>query len=453
MEVLFFTEFSKRKNSTKVPNDELGITKTVYLKGTTDKVNPTFFLNGADDYVYCKAWGMYYFVHRIGYDIDGAQMVYCNIDVLATFKEQILSTKSFVKYSSSSFNRKIIDDRVARITDTIWNHEEYPSVFVDSETDFNNEYVFFVTVGGEYSGEVYDGGYNYYVFTETGWNDFCALLCNGDYDEDIKKFFASVDSGLISCRRMPIKPESLPTTGVESIRIGRVNIDYPALKLSQRYIHRTIHAEIPTYKSDFNQWSPYVRLKIYIPFIGTVDLPTDLFKDDTVLIDYVIDLVSGQMDVHICHNSLNNIVQTYTTEIGGQLPTSVNNVNLAKVAAHGASAVGLLAAKNVVGAMAQASMAVSSGLSDNIGNKGSFGGGRSEVLQSQFILYSIYWSSVFSPDNADFTALYGRPCYNVKKIGDLTGYVETIDFRIDISSLDVFKDMINSLMDSGVYLE
>lgn len=453
MEVLFFTEFSKRKNSTKVPDDTKGIAKTVYLKMNTDKLNPTFWLKGTDNYVYCKAWGMYYFIHRIGYDIDGAQIVYCNIDVLATFKEQILSTKAFVKYSSTSFSRKIIDDRIPRLTDTTWNHEEYPSIFVDSETDFKNEYVFFVTVGGEYSDGAYEGGYNYYVFTETGWNDFCALLCNGDYDEDIKKFFASVDSGLISCRRMPIKPESLPTTGVESIRIGRVNISYPALKLSQRYIHRTIHAEIPTYKSDFNQWSPYVRLKIYIPFIGTVDLPTDLFKDDTILIDYVVDLVSGQMDVHICEHSLNNIVQTFTTEIGGQLPTSVNNVNLAKVAAHGASAVGLLAAKNVVGAMEQAAMAVSSGLSDNIGNKGSFGGGRSEVLQSQFILYSIFWQPVFSPDNADFTALYGRPCYKVMELTNLSGYIETIGFRIDMSELDLIKEMINNFMNSGVYIE
>ncbi len=453
MEVLFFTEFSKRKNSTKVPNDATGITKTVYLKGTTDKINPTFYLKGTDDYVYCKAWGWYYFVHRIGYDIDGAQMVYCNIDVLASFKAQILGTRAFVKYSSSNYSNKIIDDRVTRYTDTTWNHESYDSIFVDSEADFKNEYVFFVTVGGEYSQGGYSGGYNYYVFTETGWNDFCALLCNGDYETDIKKFFASVDSGLISCRRMPIKPESLPTEAVDGIRIGRVSIPYPALKLSQRYIHRTIHAELPVYKYDFNQWSPYTRLKMYIPFIGTIDLPTDLFKDDTVLIDYVVDLVSGQMDVHICHNSLNNIVQTFTTEIGGQLPTSVNNVNLAKVAAHGASAVGLLAAKNVVGAMEQAASAVSAGLSDNIGNKGTFGGGRSEVLQSQFILYSIYWQPVFNPANTDFIELYGRPCYKVLSLSELTGYVQTIDFSIDLSALDVIKDSINSLMDTGVYIE
>ena len=433
--------------------DSDGVVKTVHFKSTTDKINPTFFLKGTDDYVYCKAWGMYYFVHRISYDIDGAQMVYCNLDVLATFKADILNTKAFVKYSSSNYSAKIIDDRIARYTDTTWNSNEYDSIFVDSETDFQNEYVFFVTVGGEYSQGAYTGGYNYYVFSETGWNDFCAMLCDSTFEVDIKKFFADVDSALISCRRMPVKTASLPTESVSSIRIGRVDIPYTALKLSGRYIHRTIHATIPTYKTDFNQWAPYVRLKMYIPFIGTVDLPTDLFKDDTVLIDYVLDLVSGQMDVHICHHSLNNIVQTFTTEVGGQLPTSVNNVNLAKVAAHGASAVGLLAAKNVVGSLEQAASAVSAGLSDNVGNKGSFGGGRSEVLQSQFILYSIYWSSVMSPNNQDFIDVYGRPCYKVLQLTNLTGYVQTIDFRIEISSLDVIKDMINSAMDAGVYIE
>lgn len=453
MEVIFFTNFSKRKNSTKQPIDSEGEVREVKLKGQCDLLNPTFFLTGVTGYVYCKAWGNYYFIHRVGYDIDGAEYVYCNIDFLATWKSAILNTKAYVKYSSSSYERKLIDNRIPRWTDVVWRLNEYPSIFVEDTSDFNNEYVFFVTVGGEYSSSAYDGGYNYYVFTETGWNDFCALLCNGDWDDDIRKFFASVDSGLISCRRMPIKPESLPTENVESIRIGRVNIPYPALKLSQRYIHRTIHAELPLYYNNFEQWSPYMRIKLYIPFIGTVDLPTDLLRSQNLLIDYVVDLVTGQMDVNVCTQGLNDIIATYSTEVGGSLPTSVNNVNMAKVAASGVSAIGLLAAKNVVGALEQAAESVSAGLTDNIGNKGTFGSGRSEVLQSQFILYSIHWTPNFSPDNQDFIDFCGRPCYKVRSLLELTGYVETIKFSVDISALDTVRDMINSAMDSGVYLE
>ena len=451
MEVIFFTNFSKRKNSTKQPIDSEGEVREVKLKGQCDMMNPMFFLTGVTGYVYCKAWGNYYYIHRVGYDIDGAEYVYCNIDFLATWKNSILASKAYVKYSSSKYSDKIIDDRIGRLTDTTWHHDIGESIFDNENVD--DEYVFFITVGGEFSSTAYEGGYNYYVFTETGWNDFCALLCNGDYETDIKKFFASVDSGLISCRRMPIKTESLPTEGVESIRIGRVNIDYPALKLSQRYIHRTLHMEIDNYQNDYNQWSPYTRLKMYIPFIGTIDLPTDQFKDKNVLVDYVVDLVSGQMDVHICHKSLQNRVITLSTEVGGQMPTSVNNVNLAKVAAHGASAVALMASKNVVGAMEQAAGAISAGLSDNIGNKGTFGGGRSELLESNFILYSINWTKVFNMPNADYLALYGKPCYQVIPLSDLTGYVQTIGFSIDISALDQVRDMINTAMDSGVYLE
>ena len=123
MEVLFFTEFSKRKNSTKQPDDTKGIVKSVALKGQTDKTNPTFMLHGTEDYVYCKAWGMYYFVHRIGYDIDGAQIVYCNIDVLATWKAAILNTSAFVLLSTSNYSPLLTDTRVPMLADTEVEHE------------------------------------------------------------------------------------------------------------------------------------------------------------------------------------------------------------------------------------------------------------------------------------------------------------------------------------------
>lgn len=452
MEVLFFTEFSKRKNSTKVPNDELAIVKNVRLKSTTDKMNPTFLLNGTEDYVYCKAWDMYYFVHRIGYDIDGAQMVYCNLDVLATFKERILNTKAFVKYSSTYYNTRIIDARIPRLTDTAIRHNTYPSVFDDENLD--NQNVIFVTIGGENSQTAYYGGYNAYQFTETGWNDLCAKLCDDTLINDIKKFFTDAASGLISTRRMPIKTSALPIGPVSSINVGRASISYPAHELTKRYIHPDpIEMEIPLYRTDFNEWSPYRRLKLYIPFIGTVDIPTDLFHDKTIILDYTIDLITGLMEINLCSHSLNNKLMTFSTEVGGQLPTSVNNVNLLKVASNGVNAIGAVATGNPIGALEQAANAVSTGLTDNISSKGIFGGGRSEFLGTDFILYAIDWQPVFNANNADYIALHGRPCYQVTSLENLTGYVETVGFDIDMSALDVIKDMINNYLNSGIYIE
>lgn len=460
MEILLFEHFSKRANSTKRPDDSTGIIKDVRIKGNfgfenqnqstkCSLVYPSFFLADATHYSYLKAWGNYYFVDGVAYDIDGAQYINCTIDVLATWKDEILSTTAYVKYSSSNFNKRIIDQRIPRLTDVAIRHNTYDTIF--DETADN---VFFITVGGENSGTAYRGGYNYYSFSEMGWNDLCAKLCNDDFIDDIKKIFMDVSSGLISSRRMPIKTSEIPRGSVSSIDIGRASITYPAYKLTQTYIHPDpIEMTIPLYKDDFNEWSPYRRLKLYIPYIGTIDLPTDLYHDDSIILDYVVDLTTGLMEVNICAHSLNNKLMTLSAEIGGQLPTSVNNVNLLKVASNGAGAIGSVAMGNPIGALEQAASAVSTGLTDNITTKGIFGGGRSEFLGTEFILYAIDWQPVFNANNANYIALHGRPCYQVIPLTELTGYVETINFSIEIASTTNIRNMINSKLDSGIYIE
>lgn len=460
MEVLLFTNFSKRKNSTKRPDDSTGILKDIKIKGNfgfenqnqsvkCSLVHPSFFLADAEHYSYLKAWGNYYFIDTVAYDINGAQYITCTIDVLATWKTEILGTTAYVKYSSSQYDTRIIDTRIPRKTDVAIRHNTYESIFDESADN-----VFFITVGGENSSTAFRGGYNYYMFTEYGWNGLCAKLCNDDFLDDIKKIFVDVASGLISARRMPIKTSEVDIEDVSAIDIGRASITYPANKLASTYIHPDpIEMTIPLYKDDFNEWSPFRRLKLYIPYIGTIDLPTDIFHDNTILLDYVVDLTTGLMEINICAHSLNNKMITLSAEVGGQLPTSVNNVNLLKVASNGASALGAIATGNPVGALEQAASAVSTGLTDNITSKGIFGGGRSEYLGTDFILYSIDWQPVFNANNADYIALHGRPCYRVIPLTNLTGYVETINFSIDIASTTDIKDMINSALDTGIYIE
>ena len=454
MEVIFYSEFSKRRNSTKNPESSgaisFSVTKEVKLKGECSRISPKFFVGDVSGYVYCKAWGWYYFISNISYDINGAQYIECDIDVLGTWKEAILNTKAFVKYSTSNYDKYVVDSRIARRADTSVVHSTHESIFTDEEPD--NEFVLFITIGGEYSSTAYDGGYNYYAFSETGWNDFCAYLCNADFEDNIKKIFTDVVGGLISARRVPIKTSELPLQEVSSIRVGRAEIPYPAWKLSARYIHKSFTLSVPSYPATFEHWHPYMRVKLYIPYIGPVDIPTDQYGQD-ILVDYVVDLTSGQMDVNLCRHNINNKLMSLTSEVGGQLPTSVNNVNMLKVAANGASAIGALAAGNAVGAVAEAASAVSTGLTDHISSKGSFGAGRSEILGSDFVLYKIMWQRVSNFHEADFYEICGGPNYTVRSLEGLEGYVQTIDFSVDISAPDVVKAMINESMDSGVYLE
>ena len=82
---------------------------------------------------------------------------------------------------------------------------------------------------------------------------------------------------------------------------------------------------------------------------------------------------------------------------------------------------------------------------------GSYGGGWSEVLLSNYELVTFVKESQTDPST--LTELYGRPCMKVRQIQGLTGYVQTIGFAIDIPAVSEIRDLINSAMDKGVYIE
>ena len=83
---------------------------------------------------------------------------------------------------------------------------------------------------------------------------------------------------------------------------------------------------------------------------------------------------------------------------------------------------------------------------------GSYSGGRSEYA-SRFIQLTVEkYLTANEPDN--LTEIEGRPVCKVDELSSyLNGYIQTKGFSIEVSALDTVRDMINSAMDSGVYLE
>ena len=217
MEVLFFRNFSKRSNSTKQPNDEDGELREVRLKGQCDVRSPMFFLTGCDDYVYCKAWNNYYFIHRVGYDIDGAQYVYCNIDYLATWKAQILATNAFVLYSSSEYNRWIKDDRCPIII----KGSEY--VFSQSSITYGGDTLFFAsedeTVLLTTISEAF--GIWTWVLSESDLENLMTdIFSNQTILDALLDQFGDINNAIVSVIRLPIRPSHISDTHDSAICIG-----------------------------------------------------------------------------------------------------------------------------------------------------------------------------------------------------------------------------------------
>lgn len=119
MATVSFGTFSKRINSTKQPVS-LSDQRTVTLKEDCSQDNPIFICTGNNfNYNYCSWNGHYYFIDDIISLRNNEVEIHCNMDVLATYKSEILATTQFVSYASEftegsglSFDNWLADTRI-----------------------------------------------------------------------------------------------------------------------------------------------------------------------------------------------------------------------------------------------------------------------------------------------------------------------------------------------------
>lgn len=131
MEITLY-KFSKKVNSTARPTGN-GTVVNVSLKSNvpvansfdqsadTYLTNPVFFLSTIDSgvsgdvnaYNYCRAFGHWYWIRNIEISLDGSYTFFCEIDVLASFRTNIIGSRQYVSYGSADVNRNIDDTRIA----------------------------------------------------------------------------------------------------------------------------------------------------------------------------------------------------------------------------------------------------------------------------------------------------------------------------------------------------
>ena len=468
MEIILFTNFSKRRNSTKQPNDSSGRTKSVTLKDKCSIMNPSFFLADAEQYVYLKAWGYYYFIDSIEYDINGASYIRCTMDVLASFRTNILATSAFVKYSSSDYDVNILDTRITQLVTSDYTVHDYN---FDEETPmFHNAGTYILTV----TNDTY--GVTHYAMDTQTLQGFLHDLINASNNiiENIVLRYGGLFSSIMSLRWLPVLEDVLPIAGYgEHIEIGLANFEITADRLTTNphfTVGKTI--TIPWHYTDFRRHSMYTNIFITLPYIGKVEIdPMEVMGIDTLRITYTVNALTGTADVLIVKDNLGSekVIATYNATIGRTLPISVTSIDAEGALAGMSSIVNagtdmfagsmtdyptlteqefLSDTKTAVNGLLKGVLARLKGSTTSIGT---YSGTCYEARIGSPIIEVISRDCRTTPE--ELTALYGRPCDKVRTMSSLSGYVETVGFFINVSCLRDIKEKINKQMDTGVYLE
>lgn len=471
MVIRVFTDFTKRKNSTKQPAGGQQI--NCVLKEDTSLLRPVFILDQAiANYSYVQAFGNYYFVSDV-VNLDAHRCeVHCTLDVLATYKADIVNYPAFVERAASAFDPFVNDNLLSNQQNV--TYLDYAS---SSMTKLGGSGFVTQVLSGD-SSDNDSGGVVLYATPDL--MPFRQLLQPSAYsatdiqnwiDKKIAQAF-DLDVYIGTIKWLPINPSQIGTQTYD-FYIGPVNVGIPSgyaiYKASQITSYRDVvyGVAIPTARKfgDFRDMNPrFSRYTMRLPGVGIVEL-------DPVVIGTIINTPGLQMNAQIEIDYVSGDVVYYLTT---QTPPAARQVEFARYRGNisvdvpiarsvadfgksvgtfagavgtGAAAGGLVGA--AVGAVVGAVGVIANELTPDTSMIG--GGGNKSDLSLTSAALRVY---VEHYGNKDFPqAVAGRPLMQNIILGKLSGFVKCGSASVPVNAPDQVRDEINSYLNNGFYME
>ena len=461
--------FSKRRNSLKRPAAE-SASFEVLLKGGSSIIHPVFTLNSDDfRYNYVEWYGRYYWVRDARSVRDNLWEVSCDIDVLATYRSEILSTTAFVEYSSSNYNLYIPDPR------TVMRNQNTATVSTANSGLVSSGGTYIVGTIGTETGTY--GATNYYCLSQDSVSQLCAsLLDNTSMMIELKEYFSSAFDCLISCMYLPL---SLNTSGT-TVKLGTYDTGVSAGKLVRDVVVNTSSIS-PDWLGDFRDGSPYTRMVLFLPCCGAVAIePSEFFRSD-IMINQAIDTHTGDICYTIYTPSGINPIATYAGNCGVSIPVSQYQQNTGKVINGVMSTAnsflktlgeGISSIPAAV-ATAMSGGAVSGGGGNNLFNGivdtimsgaqtymdaitltpsmvGGFTSAAGQAVGVNYVLTTYH--AILSEGITAKSSPGGLPCFQTLNLGGLSGYCKCSGASVGAAANDEVIDAINAYVNGGIYI-
>lgn len=468
MATLTYYSFSKRHKSTKQPTSGTDI--TVNLKDGVSLTNPVFLLNfsGFPTFNYCQFEGRYYFVTDVRQVRNDLFEVECEEDYLASWKSAIGSTQAMILYASGS-SANIVDARIP-VSAPVYVSNENASLSGITITDGNQGTIILSITG--------TGSFGNYVMQSSNlifelmrdidaWNNFNIQTIEDGLRQRITN--GTCADNLKGAIALPILAASMTSGTLENLYLGNYpcidNNDHPikGYRVTDPLAIGTCTVNIPWRYNDWRRHSPYTSIYLYLPLIGEQVLSADdLINDSALNIVYSINITSGDISAEVRGASSNRIVCIASSNCAMQTPFGSANISSGKVAQSLATGAAGVIAAALAPTTGGASAALFAGLTASAGQLlgamhgeskggGGLGGGASHGLTKVVICSTV--SKELTDTQANLDAVIGKPVMAKNTIGSYSGFVQTDGAQIEGLMNNNEREVINSLLDGGIYYE
>lgn len=483
MNVLFYTH-SKRSNSLKRPTTG-GVSRTCVLKDDCSITSPVLELSLSEypayNYAYIPDFGRYYYVSDWTY-YRGVWNCSLSVDVLTSWRDNILSTVAHVEYSTSDYSMDYTDNRITPTQEKEIITSSTPITL--SAFDSTGCYILSV-ISTDANG--YNGACAVYALTQAQLAEFSrTITAEGFWDtiwESLKNTFNNPFEAIVSCRWIPFSVSSLSGT-VKNIFITYADTNVQGKLLTDNFVSQSSSMSLP--RADVNpsflDVSPFTSATLYLPFIGTVALDVDAYyKSDLVSISMKCDVVTGDI-VYTIGSSFTAFTSTYSGNCATQIPLSNSMVDSLGMLASTAGVIGgvvstvraikspisvltssynetksMLSRETAIQAGALATGASALGVAKSAEVHTSTNGALSSRIGAKVslsiqmvVMRSRVLETILS---ASRIATFGLPCYKTLQLSNLNGYCQCNGASVSAPATDAEINAINSLVNSGIYIE
>lgn len=468
MQVTFW-KVNKRINSTKLPTEN-GITiSALYFKDITDINKPSIqvsAINMNDGYNYAMIGNKYYYVIAVESMVKSVWRVDLQIDLLATYKQNILATTAFVSRASNGYNPYIVDD--FNTVSTKINK----TVLQASENGFyeTGEGCYILEVNNSLTNAIYGGFNGAYILTYQQMNQIASkLMTDQGLIDELKKIFQSPIDSVINCQWLPINYDvaCAQTGGITTnVWLGAYDTGISAYLVGNNMIETQYDFDLSTFISDNYLRNPkYIDILLCLPYVGTVAIDTkqmieasdNTTESKTLRVRIAVNVRSGKQLVMIVAKSNQNApINTFETIIADSRPLSSAASNSAPTLYSLAAAIPMAGMGGgwLAGSLASVNTALVEGfrtIYSSVGTSGS----------SAFMQYGVACRCIilereksYEPLDESVRQTIGLPVNKALLLSSLgNGFIQTINASVTISGFYNESLQINSMLNGGVYIE
>ena len=267
--------------------------------------------------------------------------------------------------------------------------------------------------------------------------------------DTFKKLFADPMSAILG---LSILPVAIPSSGSRAVSVGNISTGVTMPVASQQFLEIdcgsvTLKREKPGTYLDF---SPYTRVDLYLPFIGTHPLDVDEVMGKTITVKYHVDILSGACTAFVKVGS--SVLYQFIGSCAISIPINGNDwTNAINGVMNIAGSIGsMVLTGGATAPMAAGSIAstVTNNLKPSVEKSGSVSGaGGLMGVKRPYLIISRPNRNVAKNQNK----YIGYPTFKTMKMRELSGYNSVMDVHLDnIPATQDEIDEIRTLLKQGV---